>query len=242
VKLKNITRGIAAMSTVALIGWGGVASATAVPMPDRDAGGSIPNAKGAVTNWHLGKGAVYGDNLGPGMVQWFTTVYNGSVHEIGLDADLKAKVNDTRTTVLAASATPADIAKIGGPIAANGTKLSIDLVAPAGKYLVNLGGQIDRKVTAATPDKQTQPQLSLWRDADNDGVFEWQAGEGSISPNATIPDTKDRSVTVAGQTVITLEAETHLKVIAFGYNNDTSAAGGGELAVSDATLVLTPLR
>jgi hypothetical protein len=88
-------KAVAAVVTTAALITGGIfiANSANAAEPSRDAGGSIPNSKGAVTNWHLGKGSVYGDNLGPGMVQWFTTVYDGSVHEKGLDAALKAKVN-----------------------------------------------------------------------------------------------------------------------------------------------------
>jgi hypothetical protein len=95
-------KAVAAVITTAALITGGIfiANSANAAEPSRDAGGSIPNAKGAVSNWHLGKGSVYGDNLGPGMVQWFTTVYDGSVHEKGLDADLKAKINKPGITGL----------------------------------------------------------------------------------------------------------------------------------------------
>lgn len=154
------------------------------------------------------------------------------------------KANDVRQQVYVDAITaPVVIDKIGGPIATNGTKLSaVDLLLPAGTYILQVSGQVDRTTAAADPGKQTQPQLSLWFDGNNDDVFQWQTGEGSISPNGIIPDTKDRSVTVNGQTVKTLTQPTHVKLLAFGYNADTSASGGGELTVSAAMVSATPVK
>jgi hypothetical protein len=84
----RITKGraVAVAAVVAVIGLGAAGAANAdsqAPAPEasRDAtSSSIPNTQGAVKNWHLGKGVVYGDNLGPGMVAWFTGgPYNNSV-------------------------------------------------------------------------------------------------------------------------------------------------------------------
>lgn len=151
-------------------------------------------------------------------------------------------------TAIYAQASNVVIDKIGGPIATNGTVLT-DINIPVGvtrQYLVTLSGQVDRTTAAATPGKGTQPQLSLWWDKNNDGVFQWQDGEGLISPNATIPDTKDRSVTVSGQYWLktgsgNLTSQGRLKVIAFGYDNDQSSAGSGELTVRNALLTLLPI-
>lgn len=226
---------------------GGALAASASPAPVNADGvlaaaatAGIPATKGAVSNYYLGKGAVFGDNMGPGMVSWFTTVWNGSVHAAGLDADLTNKLASTRT--LAGTADPTEVGLIGGPIKANGTKLSMDLTVPAGKYLTTVSGQIDRHQDAAKPGRATQPQLSLWIDSNNNGEFEWQDGEGSISPNCTIPDTTGRSCTVSGSTVLTFTEAKHLKFVAFGYNGDGSDAGSNELAVSNATLILVPMR
>lgn len=177
------------------------------------------------------------DRINPGTV---TTT------EVTSDVMLNTAIYDQASNVV--------IDKIGGPIATNGTVLA-DINVPVGvsrQYLVTLSGQIDRTTAAATPGKGTQPQLSLWWDKDNDGVFEWKSvadggnDEGLISPNATIPDTKGRSVTVSGQYWLKTPTGTpgsngRLKVIAFGYNNDTSADGGGELTVKNALLTLLPI-
>lgn len=119
----QITKGRAAAAVVAIVvavGLGAAGSASAqskapAPEPTRDAATYIPNSQGAVTNWHLGKGVVYGDNLGPGMVAWFTggpynnsvrsdTVVDNSLNEKDLSAALRDKVNDTTGQVTAVEA------------------------------------------------------------------------------------------------------------------------------------------
>lgn len=136
---------------------------------------------------------------------------------------------------------PKAIVNIGGPINTQGTKLGLGMKLKRGTYLVTVSGQINRTDTAATPDKQTQPQLSLWLDKNADGAFTWQT-EGSISPNATIPDLKDRSVTVSGQAVVKVTASTwDVDLVAHGYNNDQSAAGSGELSVGSALITAIPI-
>ena len=158
------------------------------------------------------------------------------------DTATRQKVDNTRAFAVNSSA-PVVIAKIGGPITANGTVVpGIDLSGFSGKFLVNISGQVDRTLDASVPGKAVQPQLSLWRDCDNDGVFEWQTGEGGMSPNGTIPDQKNRSVTINGTQVLSVFKACHVKVIAFGYAADGSAAGSGELTVSNATLSLIPIR
>lgn len=158
-----------------------------------------------------------------------------------LTADVKADID--RTKVFAANGTPVTIDKIGGPIATNGTKVAgIDLTGFSGDFVATISGQVDRTVAATVPGKAIQPQFSLWKDCDNDGVFEWQSGEGVTSPNATIPDQKDRSVTINGTAFLSVHKACHTKLIAFGYASDGSAAGSGELAVSQVTVVLTQVR
>lgn len=237
---------LAVSGVLATVGLAGGASAaqTAVVQPS-------PNTVGPV---QIQTGGVWGVDVHDNTLPWskFGSDFRTNINKtIATSNAAKAtadqaltKANDVRQKLYADAITaPVVITNIGGPIATNGTKLSaVDLVLPAGTYLVQVSGQVDRTTAAATPGKATQPQLSLWFDNNNDGVFQWQTGEGSISPNGTIPDTKDRSVTVNGQTMVTLTASTHLKLIAFGYNADTSAAGGGELTVGAALVTATPVQ
>lgn len=159
------------------------------------------------------------------------------------DASTKSKVDNTRTFT-AATTEDKVIAKVGGPITTNGTVLpGIDLTGFSGDFLAIVSGQVDRTAAAATPGLQVQPQLSLWRDCDNDDVFEWQTGEGVMSPNATIPDAKDRSVTVTGVVKFRVYKACHTKVIAMAYDAVQGSESSGQLSVAKgATVTLIPYR
>ncbi|MEV6285057.1 hypothetical protein [Kribbella sp. NPDC051770] len=224
-------RAVAGIAALGLAGGGGVllmSSADAAepqpPAASRDAGGAIPNAKGAVTNWHLGKGSVYGDNLGPGMVEWFTTVYNGSVHEIGLDANLKNQLANGKGT--AVTLAPKAIEKIGGSFAANKTTVGELKLPGAGTYLVNTQAKFDRKDAGSTgyetPTTDTYPSLVVRYGADKDA--------GTIMGS---PVSKAGFVELTGSSTatVTVDGPTTLNVYGFGYNEDRSAFGGGQITV-----------
>lgn len=159
------------------------------------------------------------------------------------DTATKTKVDNTRMFAVNAKADQT-ITKQSGPIATNGTVLQgIDLTGFSGTFMATISGQVDRTVAAPVAGKQVQPQLSLWKDCDNDGVFEWQTGEGGMSPNGTIPDAKNRSVTINGTQVISVYKACHTKLIAMAYASDGSPyVGDPELVVGWATLALEPIR
>lgn len=226
-------KAVAGMAALALAGTGGVlvmSSANAAEQPPaaaaRDAGGSIPNAKGAVTNWHLGKGSVYGDNLGPGMVEWFTTVYNGSVHEIGLDANLKNQLGNGKG-VGSAMFGPKAIEKIGGSFAANKTAVGELKLPGAGTYLVNTQAKFDRLDAGSegyvTPTTETYPSLVVRYAGDKDA--------GTIMGS---PVSKAGFVELTGSSTATVivDGPTTLSIFGFGYNEDRSAFGAGQITVA----------
>ncbi|MBB5833999.1 hypothetical protein [Kribbella italica] len=229
-------KAVAGISALALAGGGGILvmssadAAQSAPQPSvpaaRDAGGSIPNAKGAVTNWHLGKGSVYGDNLGPGMVEWFTTVYNGSVHEIGLDANLKNQLGNGKGT--SATFAPKAIEKIGGPFAANKTTVGELKLPAAGTYLVNTQAKFDRKDAGSegyvTPTTDTYPSLVVRYDGDSKDAGTIMGSPVSKAGFVELTGSSTATVTVTGPTT--------LKVYGFGYNEDRSAFGAGQITVS----------
>lgn len=159
------------------------------------------------------------------------------------DTATKQKVDNTRAFAANATANQT-IVKQGGPITTNGTVVTgIDLTGFSGTFIAAVSGQVDRTLAAPVAGKQVQPQLSLWRDCDNDGVFEWQSGEGPMSPNATIPDAKDRSVTINGSVKYTVYKACHTKLVAFAYAADGSGyAGEPELSVAWASVTLIPIR
>lgn len=174
---------------------------------------------------------------GPGAVAASLLSYNQ------FDSSTKAKVDNVRAFV-ATSSDAVVIEKIGGPIAANKTVVpGIDLTGFSGNFIATISGQVDRTTAAAVPGKAIQPQFSLWADCDNDGNFEWRSGEGITSPNATIPDQLNRSVTINGTAKLHVYKACHTKLIAFGYASDGSSAGSGELtAVKGVTVTLVPYR
>ncbi|GAA1511036.1 hypothetical protein [Kribbella lupini] len=226
-------KAVAGIAALGLAGGGGVllmSSANAAePQPtaaSRDAGGAIPNTKGAVTNWHLGKGSVYGDNLGPGMVQWFTTVYNGSVHEIGLDANLKNQLGNGKGAGTATFG-PKAIEKIGGSFATNKTAVGELKLPGAGTYLVNTQAKFDRKDAGSTgyetPTTETYPSLVVRYDGDKDA--------GTIMGS---PVSKAGFVELTGSSTatVTVTGPVTLNIYGFGYNEDRSAFGAGQISVS----------
>jgi hypothetical protein len=225
----NLRRAVsaAAVAVGLVVGLTSVSTAAPInPVTDkgRQATTYIPNTKGAVTNWHLGNGVVYGANMGPGMVDWFTTVYDGSVHESGLDAALKAKVNapdkdvnGTGGIIFGKYNVP--IVNIGGPFDTNATKVGEFLIEP-GTSLINTSAFFARTVAGV---EGTRPQLALrYGDGQNAGTI----------MGTEISETANRELSGSTTKVVTVEAETTVTVWAFGYNDNASAAGGGEITVS----------
>jgi hypothetical protein len=138
-------------------------------------------------------------------------------------------------------AAPVAIEKIGGPINDNATKLGTGVTLAAGTYLVTVDGAFMSDAPAADPAVNVWPQLSLWIDKNDDGAFRWQE-EGSISPNALMPAIKDRHISTSGSTVITLDKETDVNLLAFGYAADQGSARSGEIDVVNATITATPIN
>ncbi|TDU87356.1 hypothetical protein EV138_0877 [Kribbella voronezhensis] len=167
------------------------------PMTASSTAGSIPNTKGAVTNWNMAKASIYGDNLGPGMVQWFTTVYNGSVHEIGLDANLKAKINKPGITGLE-SDSPYPSATQLSDNPGQGANSTVKFVGDSGATLQRawvqcadgktaIGGGYQRADEAVAAIKNLQiVSSSPTQVKDGKEVYEPIAGDkaGSLKPNA----------------------------------------------------------
>jgi hypothetical protein len=83
--------------------------------------------------------------------------------------------------------------------------------------------------TLAAGPTGTRPQLALRDTAGHD--------LGTIFPGEVSP-LKDREITGHSTKVVVLSEATTVKVYAFGYNDDTSAAGAGRLQVT-ASVVAT---
>lgn len=136
---------------------------------------------------------------------------------------------------------PKTIANVGGPINTNNTNLDTGFTLPAGKYLITVDGAFMSAVASSTPDVDVYPQLSLWLDKSGDGAFQWQEGEGDISPNALMPDAADRHISTSGRTIVTLDAETNVGLFGFGYTATRGSERSGEIDVVSAMLTATPL-
>lgn len=92
------SRIIAAFAAVGLLLGGSAllpASAVEAPAPRAATAVAAPLPKDSVTGpAQIKDGTIYGADLAPGMVAWFTGgPYNGTVHNATLDASLQAKVN-----------------------------------------------------------------------------------------------------------------------------------------------------
>lgn len=253
---KNILK-IVAAAVVSLLLAGGLASAALAQDADLARVAVVQPSANTVVSSTIKDGQVYGWDMADNTVPWSKLgsqlrgeiraaqgpiignlrIAPGTVFSDQLSGEARKQLLYT-----AQLTEPKLIANIGGPINTQGTHLGLGLKLTHGSYLVTVSGQINRVTAAASPGKQTQPQLSLWLDRNRDGEFTWKT-EGDISPNGTIPDTADRSVTVSGQTVITISQSTPMDVdlVAHGYSNDQTGAGSGELAVSNAVISAIPI-
>jgi hypothetical protein len=179
---------------------------------------------GEVKSADIGNAQVFGKHFSPAMIAWFTTVYNGSVHEIGLDPALQAKVN-AQPTLLSVHCDAMPIALIGGSFKANKTDLSCALTVPAGRWKLDLSAFFH--TTAAGPEG-TRPQMAA-RVGSSATAFGDDYGTVFPGTAATIAD---REITGSATKVVTVTAPTEVKLYAFGYNDDTSANGGGRIEAS----------
>ena len=228
------SRTAAVVTAAALVVGLGAGTATAGKLV-----GSKDIAKNAVTSKHIKNGTVKKADLSDGVKKALdrsgTQGPAGPAGPAGADgADAAVNVTTARLT----DSTPID--KIGGPINDNNTNLETGFTLQPGTYVVTVSGAFENN-TAATTDVNVYPQISLWLDKNKDGAFRWQDGEGDISPNARMSLTQGRHVSVSGTTVITLDAETPVGLLAHGYAEDTSDKRSGEIDVIDAVLTATKI-
>lgn len=116
---------------------------------------------------------------------------------------------------------PKPIAKIGGSFKTNKTSLGSFTLTP-GTWLLNSTAFFAR-TTKGVPG--TRPELAL-RVGASDTTFGDDYGTilgTEISPSA------DRELSGSTVKVVTVKAKTTVEVFAFGYNDDGSAAGSGEI-------------
>jgi hypothetical protein len=124
---------------------------------------------------------------------------------------------DKGTEAASKSFDQATVEKIGGPFAANATLVGT-ITLPKGTLKVDADGFW---TTLAAGPNGTRPQLALRGTGVSVTIF---PGEASTA--------KDRELTGHATKKVVLTEATEVKVYAFGYNDDTSDAGAGRLAVT----------
>jgi hypothetical protein len=145
-------------------------------------------------------------------------------------ADRAAFLKDNGKAGVAKDFAPVVIAKIGGSFKTNKTLVG-DFTLQPGTWLLNSTAFFAR-TTAGTPG--TRPQLAL-RVGASDTAF----GEdyGTILGTEISP-AKDRELTGSTVKIVTVKAPTKVEVFAFGYNDDASSAGSGELTASASVVAV----
>jgi uncharacterized protein (DUF697 family) len=122
---------------------------------------------------------------------------------------------------------PVVIEKIGGSYGANATEVATFSLPAAGTYLVNTRVVFDRKDKGSEgyvePTTDTMPQLSLRYGTDGDA--------GTIMGTA-ISKAGFTELTGSSVATVTVDAATEITVRGFGYNEDRSSFGGGQISAS----------
>jgi hypothetical protein len=250
-------KAVAGVAAVALAGGGGVlamtsadAAETPEPGPRALAAGSTLG-EGSIQGWHLKDGTIFAADMNPAVVKWFTagpynnTVTGPTVKDGSLDrADLNAKTTNeldngkgVGTKDFAAKA----ITTIGGSFATGKTVVGTVEVAAAGTYLVNTSAVFDRKDEASdgylAPTTDTYPSLVVRYGDDYTPPVKWGVDAGTIMGS---PVSRKGFVELTGSATktITVDGPTTLNVYGFGYNEDRSGFGGGQITVSAQVTVV----
>ena len=145
-----------------------------------------------------------------------------------------------RSDTLAGSPETTMIKTIGGPINDGSTDLGTGLDLAKGTYLVTVYGGFESAKDSTAPSVDVYPQFSVWVDKNVDGEFDWKT-EGTISPNALMPNTANRHISTSGTTVITLDADAYVGLRAFGYTSTQGSERSNEIFVRDAVITATPI-
>lgn len=225
----------AALLTVGiLLGFGSSASAYE-PVPPRPASSAVP--KDSITSWHIATGGIgqQGDfsadimNLlrtpkANSVTSW--SVKPGSLQESDLSLPVQAKLNNPAGELqeMFSSLEPTMIAKIGGSFKTNKTRLG-EFLIPAGRWKLDIKATFYRTTAGAAG---TRPQLAVRRGA----TTEYFGDDYGTIMGSEISPSAGRELTGATFSLVNVETPTIVEVFAFGYNDDQSAAGSGEIAAA----------
>jgi len=222
-----------AVLTAALIGVAVIPSATAASTVPANSVGSAQIINGGVWGGDIHDNTIAESKLGWDIRQKIAKAggTQGPKVDTGPKGDTCAKGEngEPATDVLGKEGVsdtlgPKVIANIGGSFKTQKTKVG-EITLPPGKWLLNASAFFAR-TTAGVPG--TRPQLAL-----RVGASETAFGEdfGTIL-GAEISPAKDRELTGSTVKVVKVSEATKVEVFGFGYNDDGSAAGGGQIEVT----------
>jgi hypothetical protein len=200
--------GLAAAVAIAGIFVANSANADSNAAADTQTAAAVYPAKDSVTGYHIKDGTIYGADLGPGMVKWFTggpynnsvgsdTVRDGTLAEKDLNKSVADKLNSGRLTGLE-SDSPYPCATQLGDYPGNGANSDKKFVGDGGTTLQRawvqcadgktaIGGGYQRGDESPAAIKNLQIVTSSpTQIKDGKEVYEPIAGDaaGSLKPNA----------------------------------------------------------
>lgn len=237
----TIVRAVAVLAIGSAVGVSAIASSSASPVNPELVRTTQPVlAADSVSGWNVKNGTLFAADMSPDLVKWFTagpfyntvdtnTVKDGALAEKDLNATVRAKLAQGNGQVINYPATT--ILTIGGPFATGKTSVPAAgkgaLTLDAGTYLINTSAKFDRKDATEAgyvlPTTDTYPSLVVRYDTDGKDA-------GTIMGS---PVSRNGFVELTGSSVktIKLDAPTTLSVFGFGYNEDRSGFGGGQITV-----------
>jgi hypothetical protein len=162
----------------------------------------------------------------PAKSVWTESVNNGAIIESHLVGAVRAQLQYGKSGEKMVIE-PKVVEKVGGSFTTNATVIGTFKLAK-GSWLLPVSARFDR--TATGPADGNRPQLAIRYNGTKDAAT--VMGQ-ELSP------LKGRELTGADNKVVVLDSETTFTVTGFGYNDDTSAAGGGTFT---AGAEITPVR
>lgn len=222
-------------AVAALLGGSALLPASAVqaPAPRAAAAGIAPD--NSVDTSAIIDGQIYQSDINDGVESylrqtpansvWSSSLNNGIVSEEKLYGPVREKLSWGSLANGPVDIPETAIAKIGGPFLDNATLLgSVDL--PAGTWMVNTSAVFTRIASGASGATGTRPQLALRYNATQGNPYGLSAG---TLMGTEISPTMSRELTTSAVETITVTQPTQMSVFGFGYNDDQSAAGGGQI-------------
>ena len=223
-RTKKILAGAAAVAVVLGVAWWNASGASAQDAAKAAVKPDCVNLMYPLCNRSISAAQVV-DNSLPG----YKKLVPGSVSEDRLSQAVQDKLNkadqvgqDVLGGGISKSCDPVVIAHIGGSFK-TGKTLVCSLDLPAGKWMLNTSAFFARTAAGVAG---TRPQLAA-RVGASDTVF---GDDYGTILGAEISPTKDRELTGSATKVV--DGGVTVEWYAFGYNDDTSSAGSGDITAA----------